>query len=93
MRMVELGNTGVVVSRLAFGTGTNGWAGQSNQTRLGSGALARLLRLGCELGVTFWDLADEYGSHAQARAALADLPRERVVIATKTTAQIGRAHV
>jgi len=30
---VMLGNTGIEMSRMAMGTGTNGWKGSSNQTR------------------------------------------------------------
>ena len=33
--MVKLGNTGMTISRLALGLGTNGWNRQSNQTRMG----------------------------------------------------------
>ena len=30
---VQLGNTGIEMSRMAIGTGTRGWNGSSNQTR------------------------------------------------------------
>jgi predicted aldo/keto reductase-like oxidoreductase len=76
--------TGLRVSRLAFGTGTHGWAHHSQQTALGIEGLAKLLTLGFERGVTFWDLADQYGSHPHAARALQRVPREEVVIATKT---------
>jgi len=84
---VPLGRTGLTVSRLAFGTGTDGWAGRSRQTRLGLPGLADLMVYACERGVTFLDTADEYGSHPHVREALKRIPRERVVIATKTTAR------
>ena len=42
---VRLGNTGLLVSQLSFGTGTNGWQGRSNQSELGIDRLAGLLRL------------------------------------------------
>jgi aryl-alcohol dehydrogenase-like predicted oxidoreductase len=87
MDTVEFGNTGLRVSRLAFGTGTNGWAGRSQQTDLGVDGLADLLRLAYDHGITFWDAADAYGSHPHVAKALAGLPRENVMIATKTTAQ------
>lgn len=84
---VTLGRTGLVVSRLAQGTGTNGWGGSSNQTRkLGERGLADLLVAGADQGVTLWDLADQYGSHPHARRALQTVPRDRVVILTKTHA-------
>ncbi len=87
MKTIELGRTGLRVSRLAIGTGTNGYSNSSNQTRLGPDVLPSILRAGFELGVNFWDLADSYGSHPHARRALAHVPRESVVIATKTSAR------
>ena len=89
MERVRFGNTGLNVSRLCAGTGTNGWAGRSDQTALGVDGLARLLRRAYEAGVTFWDAADEYGSHPHIARALKGLPREAVVVATKTTARSG----
>jgi aryl-alcohol dehydrogenase-like predicted oxidoreductase len=87
MHQAELGNTGLHVSLLALGTGTNGWNHRSDQTRRGTGWLTQHLREGYERGVTFWDLADQYGSHRCAREALKHVERERLVIATKTTAR------
>jgi 1-deoxyxylulose-5-phosphate synthase len=84
---VTLGNTGIRVSRLAAGTGTGGWGGNSNQTRLGFDRLVDLLCYGYERGITFWDLADQYGSHPHAAAALRRIGRENVVITTKTTSR------
>jgi aryl-alcohol dehydrogenase-like predicted oxidoreductase len=72
---------------LAFGTGTHGWAGRSQQTDLGVDRLAGLLRLAYDRGVNFWDAADMYGSHPHIAKALAGLPRDKVVIATKTSAR------
>ena len=87
MHRVELGNTGLTVSRLAIGTGTAGWGGSSNQTRkLGPDGLSSLLRLAFGLGITFWDTADAYGSHRHVREALRHVGRESVVITTKTMA-------
>jgi aryl-alcohol dehydrogenase-like predicted oxidoreductase len=88
---VDLGRTGLVVSRLSIGTGTNGWAHRSEQTALGLEGLARLLRQSYELGANFWDTADQYGSHQHIARALEDIPREKVVIATKTNSHSGRA--
>ena len=87
----RLGDTDILVSPLAFGTGTGGWAGSSAQTRLGLRRLAELLRLGYDLGITFWDLADQYGSHPHAAAALKGLDRSSVVIATKSTSRTYQA--
>ena len=84
---VTLGHTGIRVSRLAIGTGTNGWSGHSNQTRLGFDRLVDLLCYAYDRGITFWDLADQYGSHPHAAAALRRIGREKVVITTKTTSR------
>jgi aryl-alcohol dehydrogenase-like predicted oxidoreductase len=89
MDTVELGRTGLTVSRLAFGTGTHGWAGSSEQTGLGIDGLADLLRLAYDHGVTLWDAADAYGSHPHVARALQSVPRDKVVIITKTTSQDG----
>ena len=86
---IDLGTTGITVSRLAMGTGTNGSGGSSEQTRsLGTDGLAALFKLGFDHGVTFWDTADQYGSHPHLRRALqGGIPREKVTILTKTEAK------
>ena len=84
---VLLGKTGIEVSRMAIGTGTNGWGGNSNQTRqMGVKGLSDLLRTGFERGVIFWDSADQYGTHPHLKEALKYVPREKVVILSKTHA-------
>lgn len=84
---ITLGKTGVVVSRLAIGTGTSGWNQSSNQTRqLGIKGLSGLLKAAYEKGVFFWDSADQYGTHPHLKEALKSIPREKVVILTKTHA-------
>lgn len=84
---VALGSTGLEVSRLAMGTGTSGVGGSSNQTReLGLRGLADLLHAGYDQGVRFWDSADQYGTHPHLKEALERVPREKVVILTKTHA-------
>jgi aryl-alcohol dehydrogenase-like predicted oxidoreductase len=90
MEYIDFGQTGLKVSRLSIGTGTNGWGGRSEQTDLGLEKLTALLRSAYDLGITFWDTADGYGSHRHVARALRDIPREDVVIATKTTAHSGR---
>ena len=89
MEAVELGNTGLHVSRLSVGTGTNGWGHRSEQTSLGVEGLAALLRASYERGINFWDTADSYGAHRHVARALRDVPRDQIVIATKTTARSG----
>lgn len=84
---IKLGNTGLTVSRMAIGTGTNGWGKNSNQSRaLGIKGLSGLLQAGTDLGVIFWDSADQYGTHPHLKEALKHVPREKVVILTKTHA-------
>jgi aryl-alcohol dehydrogenase-like predicted oxidoreductase len=84
---VKLGPRGVEVSRLAMGTGTNGVGGSSNQTRkLGVQGLTDLFKFGYDHGLTFWDSADQYGTHLHMKAALKQLPREKIAILTKTHA-------
>jgi aryl-alcohol dehydrogenase-like predicted oxidoreductase len=84
---VLLGPRKIPISRLALGTGTNG-GGSSAQTRkLGYQGVAELMRAGYDQGVTFWDSADQYGSHTYLREALKTVPREKVVILTKTNSK------
>ena len=87
MEYVDFGCTGLKVSRLSFGTGTHGWGGRSEQTALGVDGLADLLRLAYDCGVNFWEAADGYGSHPHVAKALQGIPRENVVVATKTTSR------
>lgn len=87
MEYVDFGKTGLKVSRLSFGTGTHGWGHRSEQTDLGLDGLANLLRLAYDHGVNFWDSADEYGSHPHVAKALQGIPRDAVVIATKTSSR------
>ncbi len=74
------------MTRLAVGTGTNGWGGRSDQTSLGLGGLANLLQYSYDRGVRFWDSADQYGSHPHVREGLRRVSREDVAILTKTRA-------
>jgi aryl-alcohol dehydrogenase-like predicted oxidoreductase len=89
MEYVQLGSTGLSVSRLAIGTGTHGFGGRSDQSVLGIEGLAALLRRAYERGITFWDAADGYGTHPHLARALRSVPRDEVVIATKTMSRSG----
>jgi aryl-alcohol dehydrogenase-like predicted oxidoreductase len=80
---VRLGSTGITTSRLAMGTGVRGGDRQSNQTRMGFERLVALFRHAYRRGITFFDLADLYGTHVYFREALRSIPRERVTILTK----------
>ena len=84
---IVLGPRKVSCSRLAMGTGTNGAGGSSDQTRkLGVRGLADLYKFGYDNGITFWDSADQYGSHPHLKEALKSVKRENVTILTKTHA-------
>ncbi len=88
---VPLGPDRLAPSRLAMGTGTSGFRGASNQTRkLGVGGLTDMYRFGFDSGLTFWDTADGYGSHPHLRNALGHIPREKVVIMTKSQSKTAK---
>ena len=84
---VALGLTGLNVSPLCFGTGTQGWNHRSNQSDLGVDRLADLLQYGHERGITFWDTADQYGTHPHIAEALRRVKREEVTITSKTVSR------
>ncbi len=81
--LVPLGRTGIKVSRLAQGTGYNGWARQSDHTRLGKAGFDRLARHSLDRGIRFFDMADLYGTHPFVRDIIKGLPRDRVVLLSK----------
>jgi aryl-alcohol dehydrogenase-like predicted oxidoreductase len=81
--LVPLGKTGLKVSRLAQGTGYNGYNRSSEQTRAGKESFDRLLRHGLDNGITFLDMADLYGSHPFIADVLKGLPRDKFVLLSK----------
>jgi predicted aldo/keto reductase-like oxidoreductase len=88
--VVELGPDKLRLSRLAMGTGTSGFRGSSNQTRkMGVRGITTLYQYGFDNGLTFWDTADGYGSHPHLAAALKHIPRDKVVIMTKSQSKTG----
>ncbi len=86
MRRVELGRTGIETSYLAIGTGTSGWNGVSNQTRLGFDTCVDMIRYAYDRGVTFLDTADQYGSHPHMAEVVDAVGEDNVTICTKTCA-------
>lgn len=80
---VELGKTGIKTSLLGIGTGSVGWNKQSNQTRLGQEKFNALIQHAFDRGVTFFDCADQYGSHPFLREAIKKLPRDKFIIQSK----------
>ncbi len=92
MEMMELGKTGLMVSRLCFGTGHLDHIGENFAPERG----AELLVYALENGVNFWDTAQSYGSHAHVRLALEQVGREKVIVNTKIgskTLEEGRAAI
>jgi predicted aldo/keto reductase-like oxidoreductase len=84
---VTLGPKKIVLSRLAQGSGTNGTGGSSNQTKkLGVEGLADLFRAGYDQGINFFDSADQYGTHPHVARALTTVPRDKVVLLSKSRA-------
>src|SRR5271167_3170014 len=82
MKYTILGKSGLEVSRIAFGT----WQLGGDWGATNTVAAMEAIRRAAEQGVTFFDTAQGYGfgqSEHLLAAALADLPREKVVIATK----------
>lgn len=80
--MVELGRTGIMVSRLCFGTLTLG----PLHLDLSPEAGGELLRRAWQEGVRFFDTAGIYGTYPHLARMLAGVPRDAAVIATKTYA-------
>ncbi len=80
---VKLGNSGLTVSRIALGTGTVGSSQSSNQTRLGMDKFADMVHHAYDRGITFFDMADSYGSHPFIGHAIKSIPREKLTLLTK----------
>jgi aryl-alcohol dehydrogenase-like predicted oxidoreductase len=77
---VPLGKTGLKVSRLGIGIGTN--SGRV-QEALGQDGLNRLIRYAYDQGLTYIDVARSYRTHTLLGAAIQGLPREKLFIQTK----------
>jgi predicted aldo/keto reductase-like oxidoreductase len=93
---VTLGKTGLKTSLLGLGTGSTGVRHSSNQVKLGEAGFTRLVRHAYDQGLTYFDTADQYGSHIYMREAIKKLPRERLFLQSKTratTAEMARADV
>jgi aryl-alcohol dehydrogenase-like predicted oxidoreductase len=79
--LVPLGNSGVKVTRLAFGTGT---FGGRIQRELGQAEFTKLVRYAYERGIRFFETADSYRGMPQMLAeALKGLPRDSYQLMTK----------
>ena len=80
--MVTLGNSGLKVTRLAFGTGTNNG---HVQYALGQAEFTRLVRYAYDRGIRFFETAEAYMTPAMLGEALKGLPRESYQLMTKVT--------
>lgn len=78
--LVPLGKTGRRISRLGFGTGSNGGEVQKS---LGQNEFTRLIHYAYDHGITYIDTADNYGTHPLVCQAIKGLPRERLWIQSK----------
>ena len=77
-QQVTVGRTGIQTSLVGMGTGSVGVKRSSNQVRLGQEKFNRLVRHAYDKGITYFDVADQYGSHIYLREALKGLPREKL---------------
>jgi len=78
---VELGNSGVKVTRLAFGTGSMSGAVQRN---LGQEAFTKTVRYAYDQGVRFFETAESYGDmHRMLGIALQGIPRDSYRLMSK----------
>src|SRR6201997_18194 len=80
--MVTLGNSGLKVSRLAFGTGTD--SGQV-QYALGQAQFTKLVRYAYDRGIRFFETAEAYKTPAMLGEALKGLPRDSYHLMSKVT--------
>jgi aryl-alcohol dehydrogenase-like predicted oxidoreductase len=83
MHYTTLGRTGLKVS--VAGLGTGGFSRMGLKSGLSEDEAARLVREAIELGVNFIDTAPPYGTEGVVGRALKSVPRESVVVATKST--------
>jgi len=80
---VPLGRTGIKVTRLAQGTGYNGYDHSSAHTRQGKEAFDRLLRHSLDQGIRFIDMADLYGSMPLVKDVIQGRQRDQLVLLSK----------
>jgi predicted aldo/keto reductase-like oxidoreductase len=80
--MVPLGNSGLQVTRLAFGTGSNNG---HVQYALGQKEFTRLVHYAYDHGIRFFETAEAYVTPAMLGEALKGLPRDSYQLMTKVT--------
>ena len=78
--MVPLGNSGLQVTRLAFGTGSNNGHVQAN---LGQAEFTRVVRHAYDRGIRFFETAEAYMTPGMLGEALKGLPRDSYRLMSK----------
>ena len=86
MKKVELGKTGIKVSRLGIGTGTGLPSGYCAQALMDTNELAGLLLYSLDRGINHWDTAFQYNTYSHIKEALKQIRRTDVVLTTKFSA-------
>lgn len=77
---VTLGKTGLRLSRIGIGTGSNSG---NVQRELGHEGFNKLIRHAYDRGLTYIDTAESYQTHEWIREAVRGIPREKLFIQTK----------
>ncbi len=77
---VRLGKTGLKLSRLGFGAGSNSG---NVQYQLGKEEFTRLIHYAYDQGITYFDCAQSYRTFEWLGSAIKGLPRERIFIQSK----------
>lgn len=83
---VTLGKTGIKLSRLGFGTGSNNGY---EQTAIGKEAFTKTIHYAYDHGITYIDTADSYQTFEWIADATKGLPREKLFIQSKVTPSNG----
>jgi len=81
---VTLGKTGVKLSRLGIGTGSNNGHEQAGP---GKEAFIKMIRHGYDSGLTYIDCAERYATFNWIGDAIKDLPREKLFLQSKVPGQ------
>ncbi len=81
MQYTTLGRTGLKVSVAGFGCGGNSKAGLG--TGAGDKGAVAIIRQAMDLGINMFDTARSYGTEGVLGKAIAEVPRDSVVISTK----------
>ena len=77
---VALGKTGLKLSRLGFGAGSNS---RKIQKALGQEAFNKLIRYAYDQGITYIDCAQSYATFDWIGGAIKGLPREKLFLQSK----------